>query len=202
LHPSADPDKSHNLLAGCSDRVIYQFDTDSGEIIQRYDMHRAAVNTITFVDDNQRFFSTSDDKSIRVWDYGVPFSVKFFSDPSMHSMPATYVRPDKRHILLQSLNNEIHTYHATDKFGRYKKKTFAGHLTAGYACGLSSSPDGKYVCSGDGNGHVYLWDWKSGKIARTLQKAHASVCIDVAWHPFEASKLFTCGWDGALKIWD
>ena len=31
--------------------------------------HLGAVNTITFVDQNRRFVTTSDDKSIRVWEW-------------------------------------------------------------------------------------------------------------------------------------
>jgi pre-mRNA-processing factor 17 len=42
---------------------------NSGEITQEYDQHLGPVNTITFVDENRRFVTTSDDKTIRAWDY-------------------------------------------------------------------------------------------------------------------------------------
>ena len=45
-------------------------------LAQEYDYHLAAVNTITFVDEGRRFVSTSDDKTIRVWDLGVPVQVR------------------------------------------------------------------------------------------------------------------------------
>ena len=35
-----------------------------------------AVNTITFVDENRRFVSTSDDKSMRVWEWDIPVDMK------------------------------------------------------------------------------------------------------------------------------
>lgn len=47
----------------------WQWDIRSGEIVQEYDRHLGAVNTITFVDHNRRFVSTSDDKSLRVWEW-------------------------------------------------------------------------------------------------------------------------------------
>lgn len=47
----------------------HQWDTRSGEIVQEYDRHLGAVNTITFVDENRRFVTTSDDKSLRVWEW-------------------------------------------------------------------------------------------------------------------------------------
>lgn len=51
------------------DDFMLQWDTRSGEIIQEYDRHLGAVNTITFVDGNRRFVTTSDDKSLRVWEW-------------------------------------------------------------------------------------------------------------------------------------
>ena len=36
-----------------------------------------AVNTITFCDENRRFVSTSDDKSLRVWEWDIPVDMKY-----------------------------------------------------------------------------------------------------------------------------
>ena len=58
------------------------------EIVQEYDRHLGAVNTITFVDQSRRFVSTSDDKSMRVWEWDIPVDYKYIADPSMHSMPS------------------------------------------------------------------------------------------------------------------
>ena len=48
---------------------------------QEYDYHLSAVNTITFVDEGRRFVSTSDDKTIRVWELGIPVQVSPPSPP-------------------------------------------------------------------------------------------------------------------------
>lgn len=48
---------------------VSQWDVRTGEVVQEYDRHLGAVNTITFVDENRRFVSTSDDKSLRVWEW-------------------------------------------------------------------------------------------------------------------------------------
>ena len=53
--------------------IAIQWDTTSGEIVQEYDRHLGPVNTVTFVDENRRFVSTSDDKSLRVWEWSVEF---------------------------------------------------------------------------------------------------------------------------------
>lgn len=55
--------------------------------------------------------------------------------------------------------------------------------------------------SGDGDGKAYIWDWKTTKLYKKWQ-AHEGVCIAALWHPHEASKLVTAGWDGLIKYWD
>ena len=49
--------------------------------------HLGAVNTITFVDENRRFVTTSDDKSLRVWEWDTPVDMKYIAEPNMHTMP-------------------------------------------------------------------------------------------------------------------
>ena len=68
-----------------------------------------------------------------------------------------------------------------------------GHTVAGYACQPGFSPDGRYVISGDGEGKLWFWDWKTCKPYRTI-KAHEGVCIGAAWHPMETSKARSSCW--------
>lgn len=66
---------------------------NSGEITQEYDQHLGPVNSITFVDENRRFVTTSDDKTIRAWDFDIPVVIKYIAEPYMHSMPAVTLHP-------------------------------------------------------------------------------------------------------------
>ncbi|KAF5746610.1 pre-mRNA-processing factor 17-like isoform X1 [Tripterygium wilfordii] len=195
-----DEDKQNILLAGMSDKKIVQWDINSGQITQEYDQHLGAVNTITFVDNNRRFVTSSDDKSLRVWEYGIPVVIKYISEPHMHSMPAISLHPNTNWLAAQSLDNQILIYSTRERFQLNKKKRFAGHIVAGYACQVNFSPDGRFVMSGDGEGKCWFWDWKSCKVFRTV-KCHEGVCIGCEWHPLEQSRVATCGWDGLIKYW-
>ncbi|KDO45809.1 hypothetical protein CISIN_1g007411mg [Citrus sinensis] len=196
-----DDDKQNILLAGMSDKKIVQWDMNTKEITQEYDQHLGAVNTITFVDSNRRFVTSSDDKSLRVWEFGIPVVIKYISEPHMHSMPSISLHPNTNWLAAQSLDNQILIYSTRERFQLNKKKRFAGHIVAGYACQVNFSPDGRFVMSGDGEGKCWFWDWKSCKVFRTL-KCHEGVCIGCEWHPLEQSKVATCGWDGLIKYWD
>jgi len=199
FHPSKD---CNEFLSGWTDNRILQFDTRTPDnYTQEYTEHLGTVNTITFTDQNRRFVSSSDDKSLRLWDYGTPVTIKYVSEPHMHSMPAIEMHPNGKWILAQSLDNQILVYSTGEKFTLNKKKRFTGHLVSGYACQVSCSPDGRYIISGDGDGKLWVWDWKSAKVFKTL-KAHDGVCIGATWHPIESSKVVTCGWDSTIKYWD
>ena len=108
-------------------------------------MDAAAVNTVTFVDQNRRFVSTSDDKTMRVWEWDIPVDWKYIADPTMHCMPAVTVSPNGKWLACQSMDNQILIYNALHNFARIQKKVFRGHMVAGYACQLDFSPDMRFA---------------------------------------------------------
>uniref|UniRef100_A0A8D3DXE0 Pre-mRNA-processing factor 17 n=1 Tax=Scophthalmus maximus TaxID=52904 RepID=A0A8D3DXE0_SCOMX len=136
-----DEDKQNLFVAGMSDKKIVQWDVRTGEVVQEYDRHLGAVNTITFVDENRRFVSTSDDKSLRVWEWDIPVDFKYIAEPSMHSMPAVTLSPNGKWLACQSMDNQILIFGAQNRFRLNKKKIFKGHMVAGYACQVDFSPD-------------------------------------------------------------
>lgn len=199
VHP--DPAMQNIIICGCSNKKAVQWDSKTSTIVQEYDEHLGAVNSVTFCEEGKRVLTTSDDKKIFLWEFGIPVVVKHIAEPTMHSVPSVVVNPQKKYLIGQSMDNKIITYEA---FGRFKfmgKKQFRGHLNAGYAITPGFSSDGHWVMSGDVDGKIWFWDWQKMKNYRVL-KAHDGVCISCMWHPTQASRVVTCGWDGAIKLWD
>ncbi|CAF0870012.1 unnamed protein product, partial [Didymodactylos carnosus] len=196
-----DAHKQHLFVAGMSDKKIVCFDTRSGHVVQEYDRHLGAINTVTFVDRNRRIVSTSDDKSIRVWEWDIPVDFKYLADPTMHSTPAVALSRNGKYLAFQSMDNQIKIMEPGSNFRWKTKKVFKGHMVSGYACGLDFSPDMSYVISGDADGRLIIWDWKTTRLFERI-KAHDDVCIDAKWHWHEKSKILTAGWDGVVKLWD
>jgi pre-mRNA-processing factor 17 len=199
FHP--DEENSHLFLAGMSNNKIICWDCRSGEIVQEYDRHLGAVNSITFVDENRKFVSSSDDKSLRVWEWDIPVDVKYIADPTLHSMPAVTSSPDNKWLLCQSMENKIQAFSCHNKFKLDNKKIFQGHMVAGYACVPDFSRNMKMVISGDADGKIFFWSWNSTKIIKSF-KAHDKACISVMWHPHERHKLVSAGWDNLIKVWE
>lgn len=197
-----DPEHANEFLAGMSDKKIVQFDTRTpNEIVQEYDHHLAAINTITFVDQNRRFMTTSDDKSLRAWDYNIPVPIKYIAEPDMYPMTNAAAHPSGKYVAYQSSDNQILVYGANDKFRQNRKKSYRGHNNAGLAVDLDCSPDGQFLASGDSGGFVCFWDWKTCKMYHKLKAGNQAVTC-VKWHPQETSKVASAGMDGEIRYWD
>lgn len=196
------PEDDNIFVVGDSNNMIVQYDCTTGAIVQEYNHHLQAVNSVTFIDDNRRFVSTSDDKKILVWEWNIPVPIKYISEPSMHSMPAVTIHPSGDYFAGQSLNNQIDVYGARDKYKISRKKVFRGHSTAGYACQIGFSPNGQYIMSGDAGGMLSFWDWKTTKNFKKLKCHTGGPTMGAIWHPLEQSRVATCGWDGLIKYWD
>lgn len=208
---------SHNgaeFIAGMNDKKIVQFDTrlpsssTSSDPVQEYDHHLGPINTLVFVDENRRFMSTSDDKSLRAWEYGIPVPIKFIADPSMFALTRASPHPSGKYVAYQSADNQIVVYSSGEKFRQNRKKGFRGMNTSGYAIDVAISPDGAIVASGDSGGYVCFWDWKTGKMWHKMQAGGGkdggggSAVTNVAWHAQETSKVVTGGLDGVVRLWD
>ncbi|VDM98434.1 unnamed protein product [Thelazia callipaeda] len=196
-----DEDKQNMFLSGMQNKKILQWDTRTGETIQEYDRHLGIVNSITFFDKNRRFCSTSDDKSIRIWEWEIPVDTKLIQNAGLHSIPTMTKSPTEKWIVGQSMDNRIVLFQLIDDKLRFaKKKAFKGHNVAGYACSVDFSPDMSFLTSGDADGKVFIWDWRNHKIVARW-KAHEDCVIATLWHPHETSRfLRDFNKDTALKL--
>ena len=206
-HP--DNPSGQEFLSGMHDNKIVQFDTrldpssDKKNPVQEYDHHLGPVNTITFCDANRRFITTSDDKSLRAWEYNIPVPIKFIAEPYMFPMVASTSHPTKPSILLQSSDNTIKVYNTGEKIRQNRKKDFRGHNNAGYRVDVCVSPDGSIVASGDSAGWVCFWDWKTCKMWHKIKAGgEGKAVVGVQWHPRESSKVVTGDLEGGIKYWD
>jgi pre-mRNA-processing factor 17 len=119
----------------------------------------------------------------------------------MHAMPCLAMHPSQAYFCGQSLDNTIAVFQAGGRFALQRKKKFTGHVVSGYACEVAFSPDGQFLVSGDGNGNLWFWDWKRHKILQKFKAHNAGPAAGCVWHPLEPSVVFTCGWDGFIKMW-
>ena len=198
---SVHPRDDDSIIVGNQVCKAIQYDAKSGKVVQEYNEHLGAVNSVTFCQDGNKLVTTSEDRKIFVWAYGIPVVEKYIAEPHFHSVPAVTVHPTQPYLVGQSMNNSIIVYQTTDAFVYQSRKRFFGHSNTGYAIRPGFSPDGKFLTSGSSDGSVFFWDWKSAKMYRSF-KAHDGVCMGSVWQPQSVSRMATCGWDGLIKLWE
>ncbi|KAI3892898.1 hypothetical protein MKX03_012414 [Papaver bracteatum] len=193
----AKNDQWHLLLSARIDSKVKIWDVhNSGKYMRTYMGHGKEIRDISFSNDGTKFLSTGYDKNIKYWDFKIWQVISTFStgkdmnsgnitqeyDQHLGALNTiTFVDDNRRFIIL---DNKILIYSTRERFHLNKKKMFAGHIVAGYACQVHFSPEGQYVMPGDGEGKCWFWNWKACKVSQTL-KCHESVCIGVEWHPLE-----------------
>lgn len=199
-----NPNNENEFIVGLTNHKIEHYDLNIPDFetpIQTYDHHLGAINSLTIIESNKRFMSTSDDKTVRFWDWQINIPIKFISDPSQHSMPSASVYPGGKFIALQSMDNSIQVIQGHGKFKFNKNKWFDGHNVAGYGIDVEISPDGKIIMSGDSKGFGYFWDWKTCKLINKLKVSDKPItCIKS--HPQEASKVAMAGMKGQIYYCD
>jgi hypothetical protein len=115
---------------------------------------------------------------------------------------AGVAHPGGGFIVGQSMDNTLVTYAVGDRVGRALKKTFKGHVGAGYACMPAFSPDGSLLATGDGDGSLFVYEWRSTRVVKSFPRAHTGAAVGLAWHPLAPSTLATSGLDGKIHIFE
>lgn len=178
-----NPNNENEIVVGLLNRRIEHYDLSQPEYqtpIQIYDHHLGAINSLTVVESKAKFMSTSDDRTIRFWDWQINIPAKIIADPTQHSTPHAAVHPTESFIALQMMDNSIQVIQGSGKFRYNRNKVFEGHRVAGYGIQIAISADGRVLMSGDVSGFVYFWSWKTGRIIKKMKVSDSFIsCIDV-----------------------
>ena len=67
-------------------------------------------------------------------------------------------------FLTQSLDNQILCYSAIDRFKLNTRKSFRGHIVAGFACEISMSPNGESVSLPQGRKDSWLTGGRGAQV--------------------------------------
>jgi serine/threonine protein kinase/WD40 repeat protein len=67
--------------------------------------------------------------------------------------------------------------------------------------GIQFSLDSKLLATGADNGDIHLWDAATGRLLRSINKAHVEVVMSLCFTP-DGQSLISGGYDGDIKQWN
>lgn len=193
------------FIVGLSNSKIMHYDIRVREkdgLVQQYDHHLAGILALRYFPDGSKFISSSEDKTVRIWDNQINIPIKQISDTTQHSMPFINIHPSERYFCAQSMDNSIYSYSMKPKYKRHSNKVFRGQKSSGFGIGLTFSPDGHYICSGDIRSRILVWDWTTTKLLKTISIPGKKTITQVSWHPQETSKILCAGISGEIYMLD
>ncbi|SSD61356.1 related to Pre-mRNA-processing factor 17 [Saccharomycodes ludwigii] len=196
-----NPQNNNEFIVGLSNSTILHYDKRQDGLIQNYDSHLSSILDLAYFPQGDKFISSSEDKTIKIWNNGINIPIKQISDTTQYAMPCVKVHPKKKYFVTQSMDNIIYTYQLKPKYQK-QKKTFKGHRCAGFNIEFSISPDGQYLISGDSRGSVFIWDWNSTKILKNIRTNVRKPITTVDWSPRETSKVIFAGNEGPIYLLD
>ncbi|CCW64347.1 unnamed protein product [Phytomonas sp. EM1] len=201
LHPPNDPE--HLLVALDRKVVLYDLRASLSRGQREYTGHLGAILHLSLLRDPTKILTTSEDRTLRTWDYRVAVQIRQFADAGRHAITHVLAHPTQPELLAaQSLDNRVLFFKdlGGGRLSPVRRGGFTGHNISGTSCRLGISRDGRFLSSGDLTGGLFVWEWGSGALVRGF-RAHSQMLVSHAWHPLEASRVVTAGWDGAIKNW-
>lgn len=198
FNPNNDDEFLIGLMSG---KIEHYHINDLTKPTQVYDHHLSTINIVHSIENGKRFLSASDDKSVRIWNWGINIPAKIITHPTQYAIASLIaIPPNDKYIAMQNMNNTIQVIDGNGKY-KFKKKLFKNSNITGYKIEIHISPDGKILMSGDSKGNVLFWDWKTGNLVRKF-KISDKMINNIKFHPQEPSKVVAGGLDGKIYFCD
>ena len=180
-----------NLAAG-ADVVPPRFRSFEG--------HTDAVRSVGFSPDGSLLLSSSQDNSVRVWDYATGQGMKTFRGHGGRVQAAVFLSDGKR-ILSAS---QDHTVREWSIDGHEEIRTLQGRVLDGHADAVLSaaySQDQQQIVTASRDRTARTWNTKTGKPGLTLSEGHGYLASTAVFFP-GGRRLLTAAVDNTARIWD
>jgi WD40 repeat protein len=172
------------------------WDVTSGQALQVFAKHSAAVKGVAFRPDGQSLVAACDDGTVKVWDRDTGRETfSFHGERLAYPYTSAWFSPDARRLAWGYLDGVIKIWDTTTGRLEIDQQSNLHQCRA-----VVFSPDGKRIALAGFDGTLRLLDAATGREMLTIF-AHPSVVADAAFSP-DGNKLASVSYDHTVRIWD
>lgn len=196
---------SRNMLAVALHNSIYLWDATQGDIIFLMKLEREEdyICSVSWTKEGSYLAIGTSDCKVQLWDVENQKRLR-----SMASHTARVASLSWNDHILSSGSRSGHIHHHDVRISQHHRFTLTGHSQE--VCGLTWSPDGRYLASGGNDNLVCVWprvsDGSIGNETQTVRcwSEHQGAVKALAWCPWQPNILASGGGtsDRHIRIWN
>lgn len=202
------PTDRNIVIIGTYKSQVHSWDLRSKRIVNAYKGADGQILDLEFLTNNMEMVASADvvkknssSETVVVWDYrsAIVRSNQVYQEP--YTCPSLCTHPYEHVFVAQSNANYVVMFSTRRPYKLNKYKRYEGHKVMGYRISVDISPCGSLLCSGDANGQLYCYNYRTSKLLSSLQVYNGSACIDCKFNRGLYSSIATCSWDGQVTVW-
>ena len=202
------PTNRNDIVIGTYKSHVQSWDIRSGKVVNTFNGTDGQILDLEFLTNNVEMVASADvvkknssSETVVVWDYRstVVRSDQVYQEP--YTCPSLRAHPYENSFVAQSNANYAVIFSARRPYKLNKYKRFEGHKVMGYRIAIDISPCGSLLCSGDTNGQLFCYNYKTSKVLSAYSAYNSSPCVGCKFNPGLSSCIATCSWDGQVTIW-
>lgn len=154
------PDGGRLLASGSLDKVVRVYDTETGQLLSRFEGHSDSVYSVAFSPDGRQLASGSFDRTIMLWNVGGGAQASHtrprmvFQGHRELVLSVAYT-PDGRYLVSGSKDRTVRFW---DPRSSRSELTLTGHRNS--VIGVAASPVSPYFATASGDGVAALWKYR------------------------------------------
>ena len=185
------------FIAASDDMHIRVFNYNTMEKIKDFEAHADYIRFVEIHPTLPYVISSSDDMSIKLWDWDRGFEcTQFFEGHSHYVMMVKFNPKDSNTFASASLDRSIKVWGLGSPSPHY---TLEGHEKGVNCLDYYPSGDKPYILSGADDHTVKIWDYQTKSVVHTLEGHSHNVCA-VLFHP-KLPLIASASEDGTVRLW-